>query len=152
MAEKTASVPNKPATVRDVAADQFIAAYARHLKRGGRVEQPKWVEIVKTAHHNELAPLDPDWFFVRAASLARKIYLDGGKGIGFYQRVYGGRKNNGSRPSHHSDASGSVIRAVLRQLEALKVVEKAPKGGRKITSTGQRDLDRIAGQVFNKRK
>uniref|UniRef100_A0A8C9KSV7 Uncharacterized protein n=1 Tax=Serinus canaria TaxID=9135 RepID=A0A8C9KSV7_SERCA len=34
-----------------------------------------------------------------------------------------------------------------RVLEALKVVEKDQDGGRKLTPQGQRDLDRIAGQV-----
>jgi small subunit ribosomal protein S19e len=32
-------------------------------------------------------------------------------------------------------------------LEGLKMVEKDQDGGRKLTPQGQRDLDRIAGQV-----
>ena len=35
----------------------------------------------------------------------------------------------------------------MKQLEAIGVVEKDPKGGRRITAQGQRDLDRIAGRV-----
>jgi small subunit ribosomal protein S19e len=35
---------------------------------------------------------------------------------------------------------------VLKQLESVGVVEKAAKG-RRITPSGQRDLDRIAGRV-----
>ena len=42
---------------------------------------------------------------------------------------------------------GSVARAILKQLESVGVVEKDPKGGRRITPSGQRDLDRIAGRV-----
>ena len=41
------------------------------------METPTWVDVVKTASYKELAPYDPDWFFVRAASMARKVYLKG---------------------------------------------------------------------------
>uniref|UniRef100_A0A452I3N1 40S ribosomal protein S19 n=1 Tax=Gopherus agassizii TaxID=38772 RepID=A0A452I3N1_9SAUR len=41
----------------------------------------------------------------------------------------------------------SVARRVLQALEGLKMVEKDQDGGCKLTPQGQRDLDRIAGQV-----
>jgi small subunit ribosomal protein S19e len=47
-------------------ADAFIVAYASHLKRSGKIEIPTWVDIVKTGAYKELAPYDPDWFYVRA--------------------------------------------------------------------------------------
>ena len=54
-------------------------------------------------------------------------------------------KNRGSRPSHHVDASGSVDRKVMQSLEKIGVLEQdEDKGGRRITQSGQRDLDRIA--------
>lgn len=34
----------------------------------------------------------------------------------------------------------------------MKLIEKAPDGGRRLTSQGQRDLDRIAAQVRQKKK
>lgn len=41
------------------------------------------------------------------------------------------------------DASGSVDRNVMKSLEAIGVLEKDDdKGGRRITQSGQRDLDR----------
>lgn len=41
------------------------------------------------------------------------------------------------------DASGSVDRKVMQALEAIGVLEKdEEKGGRRITQSGQRDLDR----------
>lgn len=51
----------------------FIKAYAAYLKRTGKLEIPKWVDIVKTGTHKELAPYDPDWFFVRAGKCLSTI-------------------------------------------------------------------------------
>jgi len=147
----TSTTPNKPLTVRDVAADKFIAAYARHLKRSGRINVPKWADIVKTGAFKEQGPQDPDWYFIRLASVSRRLYLQGGLGVGAFRKVYGGRQNNGSKPSHRALAAGGVLRSVLKQLEAIKVVEADPKGGRRLTQTGQRDLDRIASHIGNRR-
>lgn len=59
--------------------------------------------------------------------------------------ISSGTKNRGSRPSHHVDASGSVDRKVMQALEKIGVLEQdEDKGGRRITQSGQRDLDRIA--------
>jgi len=134
-------------TVKDVPAIEFVAAYAKFLKRSGKIEVPKWADLVKTGIHKELAPYDPDWFFVRAASIARKIYLVGGRGIGGLRKAYGGPKRRGSRPSIFVPAGGSVLRNIVQQLEKIKVLEKHPRGGRRVSHTGRRDLDRIAGRV-----
>jgi small subunit ribosomal protein S19e len=52
-------------TVRDVPADAFIAAYAEILKNNDKFVVPKWADVVKGSVANELAPYDPDWFFIR---------------------------------------------------------------------------------------
>ncbi|PWN54501.1 putative RPS19B-ribosomal protein S19.e, cytosolic [Violaceomyces palustris] len=130
--------------VRDVDAAVFINAYAQHLKRSGKIEVPTWVDIVKTGAYKEQAPYDPDWFYIRAAALARHIYLRKAVGIGALTKLHGGAANRGYRPSHHSPASGSVQRKVVQGLEGINVLEKDPKGGRRISQDGMRDLDRIA--------
>jgi small subunit ribosomal protein S19e len=134
-------------TVKDVSSHEFVRNYAAHLKRSGKLEVPVWVDLVKTATFKELAPYDADWFYIRTASMARKIYLRGGIGVGAFKKIYGGRKSNGSRPSHFAKSSGSIARQCLKQLESLNIVEKDPKGGRRITSDGQRDLDQVAGRI-----
>ncbi|KAK2112430.1 40S ribosomal protein S19 [Saguinus oedipus] len=48
---------------------------------------------------------------------------------------------------HFSRGSKSLALRVLQALEGLKMVEKDRHGGHKLTPQGQRDLDRIAGQV-----
>ena len=52
-------------TLKDVAADKFVVAYAAHLKKEGKLQVPKFANIAKTATHKELSPYDPDWFYVR---------------------------------------------------------------------------------------
>ncbi|KAJ3333678.1 40S ribosomal protein S19 [Blyttiomyces sp. JEL0837] len=135
-------------TVKDVNAQAFVKAYAAYLKRTGKLPVPKWVDLVKTGSYKELAPYDPDWFYMRAASVARHIYLRNGVGVGALRKNYGGRKNRGSRPHHHSLASGSVIRKVMQALEKIKVLELDEKSGRRISQDGQKDLDRIAAQII----
>ena len=134
-------------TVKDVKAQDFIKAYAAYLKRTGRLEVPKWVDVVKTGVHKELAPYDPDWYYVRAAAVARHVYLRKGTGVGGLKKKYGGAIDRGTRPSHHRDSSGSVARKVMQSLEKIDVLEKDPNGGRRISSDGQKDLDRIAQQI-----
>ncbi|CAI7767383.1 unnamed protein product [Closterium sp. NIES-53] len=119
----------------------------RATKVWDRVEVPTWADIVKTGTYKELAPYDPDWYYIRAASMARKVYLKPGVGVGAFKKIYGGPKNNGSRPSHFCRSSGSIARHVLQQLESIGIVEQDANGGRRITSDGQRDLDRIAGRA-----
>ncbi|RPA81422.1 ribosomal protein S19e [Ascobolus immersus RN42] len=134
-------------SVRDVDAQKFIENYSAFLKRQGKLPLPGWVDTVKTGHFKELPPQSQDWFYVRAAAVARHIYLRKQVGVGRLTKVHGGTKNRGSRPSHHVDASGSVDRKICQALEKIGVLEASPKGGRRISQSGQRDLDRIAQAV-----
>lgn len=71
------------------------------------------------------------------------MYLRKTVGVGRLRKAHGSQKNRGSRPSHHVDASGSVDRKVMQALEKIGVLEHdEDKGGRRITQSGQRDLDR----------
>jgi len=62
------------------------------------------------------------------ASMARKIYLRQGIGVGVFRKIYGGHKSNGVRPSHFAKRSGSIARDCLKQLERLDIVKKDSKG------------------------
>lgn len=153
------------ATVRDVDAQKFVRAFAQHLKRSGKIAVPEWVEYVKTGTHKELAPYDSDWFYTRigtpfksysshalyiftnvaVASMARHLYINPDTGVGAFTSLYGGRKRNGVRPAKACRSSGSIARKALQALETLKLVAKGPEGkGRRLTSTGQKQLDQIA--------
>ncbi|CAL8364775.1 unnamed protein product [Arctogadus glacialis] len=139
-------------TVKDVNQQDFVKALSAFLKKSGKLKVPEWVDTVKLASHKELAPCDDNWFYTRVASTARHLYLRGGVGVGAMIKVYGGRQRNGVCPAHFSVGSRNVARKVLHALEALKMAEKDPNGGRRLTPQGQRDLDRIAGQVASANK
>ena len=76
------------------------------------------------------------------------MYLRKAVGIGALQKYHGGPKNRGFRPQRHAEASGSVQRKAVQGLEGIGVLEKDPKGGRRISVDGMRDLDRIATAVL----
>jgi small subunit ribosomal protein S19e len=135
--------------VRDISAPGFIKSYAEHLKNSDKFDLPVWSDHVKTSVTKELAPYGEDWYYIRAASIARRVYLRPGIGMGQLQKWYGGNYRRGARTEHFRKASSGIIRSVLIQLEEMKVVEKLPTGGRRMTVVGQQDLDRIAGSVFH---
>ena len=134
-------------TVRDITAPRFIAAYAEVLKNNDKFVVPKWADLVKTGVHKELAPYDPDWYYIRAAAIVRKIYLRQGTGVGALKKRFGGSYRRGARPEKHQDAAGGLIRTILIALDELKITEKSANGGRKISRVGQQALDLVAGQV-----
>lgn len=139
------------ATVKDVPADKFIAQLAAHLKK--KMDVPQWADLVKTAPHKEMCPQDPDWFFIRAASLARRIYIRGGNGVGAFTKIYGGRASHGVRNADFGRAARGCIRHALTQLKKLKIIdEKKDKKGRFITNSGQKLLDQVAAQCLPKGK
>lgn len=142
-------------TVKDVAAADFVAAYAKHLKAGGKIVPPAWAEYCKTGAGKELAPLNPDWYFIRAASIARHIYLRP-CGVANLRVVYGTVQSRGSRPPRFAVAAGGHIRKILQQLEAMGIVAKSDPSkkasGRVITREGIRELDNIAKQIVQEKK
>lgn len=105
------------------------------------------MDIIKTAKYKELAPYDPDWFYIRCASILRHLYHRSPAGVGAITKIYGGRKRNGVHPSHFCRSADGAARKALQALEHARLIEKHPDGGRKLTSIGQRDLDRIANQI-----
>ena len=109
--------------------------------------EPEWAKYVKTGSHAERTPHESDWWFTRAASLMRKLYLHGPVGLGDLERAYGGSKALAYFPKHHRDAGGSNIRKILKQLELAELVSKTPKG-RILTPKGVAMLDKLSGQLF----
>ncbi len=136
-------------TVYDVPPNDLIEAVAQELKAAGKVQPPKWAEFAKTGAHKEMPPINPDWWFVRSASVLRRIYIDGPVGVSRLRSFYGGKKRKGVATGAFAKGSGSVIREALQQLEKAGYVRKL-KVGRQITPEGQAFLDDTAHKVRSK--
>jgi small subunit ribosomal protein S19e len=136
-------------TALDVPADELIRRVAKKLKEEyDQIKPPAWAYYVKTGPHKERPPEDPDWWYIRAASILRKLYKSGEPiGIETFRVIYGGRKNRGVRPEHFVKAGGSIIRKILQQLEAAGLVQKVPGKGRTLTPLGVSLLDRTAKEI-----
>ncbi len=136
-------------SAHDVPSAKLISALAEMMKGTPGVEQPAWAKLVKTGSHAERPPSSPDWWFTRAASLLRKLYLHGPVGLGDLERAYGGTKALKYYPKHHRDAGGSSIRKILIQLEQAELVAKTPKG-RVLSPKGRAMLDKTSKELFTK--
>jgi len=136
-------------TPNDVPAQEFIQKLANYIKENiDKVTPPSWASIVKTGAHVQRVPENPDWWYVRCASLLRKIYIHEPIGIEKLRAEYGGRKDFGVRPEHAVKAGGAIIRKALQQLEAAGLVERFQNRGRRITKEGRKLLDEIAEEVM----
>jgi len=133
----------------EVPADRLIRKVAEKLKEYEEVKPPVWAYFAKTGVHKEKPPEDPDWWYVRAASMLRKMYKSGEPiGIESFRVIYGGRQNRGVAPEHFRKGSGSVVRKILQQLEAAGLVRKVPGKGRTLTPQGRSLLDKAAQEVM----
>merc|ERR1711862_818349 len=159
---------NEFVTLKDVPANDFIAAYADFLKRTNKIELPKWVDLVKTGHYHELTPYDEDWFYTRAAAIMRKIYVKPNVGVGRLANKFGAKERNGSARKHHAKDSKAVIRACLKALEKAKLMTRYtdPKrtdfaedtrpdtdvklNRRVVSDEGKKTINNVAKDVYEK--
>ena len=84
-------------TVYDAPADELIAAVAERLAEREAVEPPEWASVAKTGAGRELPPEQEDFWYRRAASLLRKVSVDGPVGVGALRTEYGGTKEGSTR-------------------------------------------------------
>ena len=134
-------------SVKDVPANIFIEKLSKYIKDNiHEVNPPEWALWVKTGVSRERPPDDPDWWYIRAASILRKIYLKGPLGIDDLRKMYGGRKDRGVKPEHFYPGGGSNIRKILQQLENAGLIQKTPRG-RVLTNKGRSLLDRLAAEI-----
>ncbi len=126
---------------------KLIKCAADELKKQKLVQPTAWSKFVKTGHHKDRLPENPDWWYVRAASILRQISKLGPVGTEKLRTKYGGKKNRGHKPEHVYKASGSVIRKILQQLDKSQLTKQTQKEahkGRILTPKGISLLDKIA--------
>jgi len=126
----------------------FIKRLSSYLKvEYNEIKPTSWAQFVKTSAQKERAPQDPDWWYIRTASILRKIYINGPIGVARLKSQYGGRKSKRSQPYHKHKGGGSITRKVLQQLEESGLIEKKDSKGRVITDKGKALLDSLATEI-----
>ena len=135
-------------TAYDVPADMLIDRLSGYLKESiTEIQPPEWSGYVKTGRHAERAPQNPDWWYVRSASIMRKLYMKGPVGVSRLRNEYGGRRRRGVRPAHFAKAGGNAIRTILQQLEQAGLAQKEGVKGRTVTGKGRSLLDAVSTQI-----
>ncbi|ALU11954.1 30S ribosomal protein S19 [Ignicoccus islandicus DSM 13165] len=136
-------------TPKEVPPDRFNQKLAMYLKeKFPEIRPPEWAMYAKTGPHKDRPPMDVDWWYYRAASILRKLYISGEPiGIETFRTIYGGRQRRGVAPAHFKKAGGSHIRKILQQLEKVGLVRKT-KNGRVLTPAGRSVLDHVAYYTF----
>lgn len=136
-------------TVFDVEGQAFVEVLAELLKsRYGEIVKPlPWAVFVKTAHFKNRPPSDSDWWYKRAASILRTLYIKGPMGVSRLRKKYGGRKDSPMRKAHFHKAAGNHIRKILQQLEKAELVATSKKG-RSLTPKGVSLLDSLAASML----
>ena len=123
--------------------EKYIPALAEALKSVPEFEVPEWAMYVKTGVSRERPPMDENFWYTRAASILRQLYIRGVVGVGKLRTRYGSRKDRGGRPDKFFKSGGKIIRVILQQAEAAGLVEKVLRmqHGRRLTQIGRDFLD-----------
>ena len=128
----------------------LISKAAEELKKQDLVKAPEWSQFVKTGRHKMRLPDQSNWWFYRSAAVLRSIVKLGPIGTEKLRTKYGGLKSRGHKPERFYKGSGSVIRAILQQLETSGLIKQTQKGahkGRVVTPKGTSFLDKLAMQI-----
>ena len=127
---------------------KLIQKVAAYFKENRIIEPPPWAPFVKTGVHKERPPQDPDWWYIRAAAVLRKLYLRGPLGVSRFRKLYGGRHRRGHKPPKFAKGSGAIIRRILQQLEEAGLVQKYDIKGWIVTEKGRELLVEAAKAVL----
>ncbi len=135
-------------TILDVRPQKLAEEVASQLK--SKIQAPKWAAFVKTGVNKQRPPVNPDWFYVRAASVLKTLYEDGPVGVSKLRSKYGGKKNRGVSPPKFRKASGNIIRKILQQLDKAGLSKYQKDGvhkGRVIAPQGVSLLTKAAEKI-----
>lgn len=138
-------------SIRDVHPKKLTEELGEELKTQEDIEPPDWSHFIKTGAHKERPPDQPDWWYLRSASILRNVYEKGPIGVSRLRSLYGGRTDRGSAPEEFRKGSGKIVRTILQQLENADLVEKTEKSGRKIAPEGMSLLTQISNKIVSER-
>ena len=143
---KNNKMDKQPSAVYELPADKYNEALALKIREMPEFKMPEWALYVKTSVSKLRPPVDNEWWYKRAASILRQIYINGIVGVGRLRVKYGSRKNRGMKPEIFAKASGKAIRTILQQAEKAGFLEKVKEGrrfGRRLTKSGKDLLEGV---------
>lgn len=136
----------KNSSVYEMLPNEYNEKLAEALKKNPEFKMPEWAFYVKTGTCKSRPPEENDWWYNRAASILRQIYIKGIVGVARLRNKYGDRKNRGMKPETFALAGGKIIRVMLQQGEKAGFLEKVKEGkkfGRRLTRQGKEFLEAI---------
>ena len=139
-------------TLYSVNLPSFIETMSGYLKE--IIKIPEWAKFVKTSTGCENTPSNPDWWFLRAASIIQKVYRKKKIGQRRLAKEYSRSKNRGTRSNKSSLGSRKIIRVICQDLETaglmkIEISKKGIKKGRALTNFCISFINRILKENFN---
>jgi len=122
--------------------DKYIEAIKEELKKFEELKPPLFILFSKSGAHKQRPPQQKDFWYIRAASILRKLSKGKPISVKDFSIIYGGRKKRGRKVERFHPAGTKHIRLILQKLEKIGFVKKTPKG-RVITSEGLKFLNKI---------
>lgn len=136
--------------IKNVHPQKLTKTLSEELKDTEEIKAPEWSHFVKTGPHKERPPDQPDWWYLRSASVLRQIFEKGPIGVSRLRSIYGGRDDRKTAPEKFEKGSGKIIRTILQQLEKANLVEKEEGEGRKLSPKGMSLLTQISSQITSR--
>ncbi len=137
------------ANIKIIEAGKYNLTLAEALKKDELFQKPEWIDFVKTGSNKARPSIDDDFWFKRAASILRQIYIHEIVGVQRLRTRYGSRKDRGKKPARFIRGGGKIIRVILQQAEKAGLLEKSDskKKGRKLTVKGKQFLESVVGEA-----
>jgi len=137
----------KTSIVYEMPSAEYNVKLAEALKQFEEFKEPEWAAFVKTGVAKKRPPQEKDFWYKRAASILRQIYINRVAGVNRLKTRYGSKKNRGYKPEKFRKASGKMIRVILQQAETAGLLEKSKepgrRAGRKLTDKGIKLLEGV---------
>ncbi len=138
-------------TIYELPAQEYNLKLAEALKKVPEFKMPAWVDFVKSGANKERPIEGPDFWYKRAASILRQIYVNKIVGVNRLRVRYGSKKNRGMKPERFMKSGGKIIRTILQQSDKAGFTEiakamrgiKGKKPGRQLTLSGKKFLESI---------
>jgi small subunit ribosomal protein S19e len=138
----------------DVNQIELVDELARKLEEEKITSPPDWAMFVKTGSAKDRVPSQSNWWYLRTASIIRRMYVDKKPiGVNRLRNIYGDKEKNRYSGKHFKPASGAIIRHILQELEKAELIKKVKiqnHFGRTLTPKGIAFIDNAARNTAKK--